>query len=47
MGVALVTLHIVNACQKSYGNAVLAIEGLLGGTNKSKNFNYKVERANV
>ena len=50
MDVALVTLRVVNACQRRLRyviNAVLAPEGLLSSTNKLEHFNYKDEWANV
>ena len=42
MGVALVTYHIMNACQE---NVVLATEGTPNSSNKTKHFSYKVEWA--
>ena len=47
MGVALVTQLIVNACQKDYSNAVLAIERTTDSSNKTEHFSYKGEWANV
>ena len=44
MGKALVTLHVINACQ---GNAILATKGLPGSTNKLELFNYNGEWANA
>ena len=40
MGVALVTLPVVNACRRT---RALATVGLPGGTNQSERFNYKGE----
>ena len=44
MGVTLVTLCVVNACQ---GDAVLTAEGLLDSSNESWRFSYKGEWANM
>ena len=43
MRMALITPHLVNACQEDQSNVVLATEGLPGSTNKSECFNYKGE----
>ena len=45
MGMALVTLRDVNACQRS--NTVLATEGLPGSANMSEHFNDRGEWANA
>ena len=47
MGVALVTQHIINACQEDKGNAVLATEGTPDSSNKLECFSYKGEWVNA
>ena len=47
MGVALVTQHIVNACQEDQGNTVPAIEGPPDSSNKTDHFSYKGEWVNA
>ena len=44
IGVALVTQHVVNACQEDYGNAVLAIEGILDNSKRWNALVVKVSR---
>ena len=45
MGMALITLHVVNTCQR--GNTVLATEGLPDSANTSEHFNDRGEWANA
>ena len=47
MGMALVTQHVMNACQEDYGNAVLVTGGTLSGSNKTEHFIYKGEWVNT
>ena len=47
MGVALVTQHVVNACQEEKGNIIVATEGTPDSSNKTEHFSYKGEWVNA
>ena len=47
MDMALVTQHIVYACQEDLGNMVLTTEGTPDSSNKTEHFRYKGEWENT
>ena len=47
MYMALVTQHVVNACQEDQGNTVLTTEGLPNSSNKTELLSYKGQWVNA